>query len=161
MKSSRRPLNTSVDQAGPLGRKRMQSRTKIRVLSDLHLEFQDWVPPKSDADIVVLAGDIHVGVHGIEWARRRFPLTPVVYVPGNHEYYGGSLQAVREELYARGKCLGVDVLDGRKSVIGGVRFLGATLWTDFALYGSDQGSISRRRYHYGSMDTRTSRSTIR
>ena len=57
------------------------------------------------ADIVVLAGDIHVGVHGIEWARRRFPLTPVVYVPGNHEYYGGSLQAVREELYARGKCL--------------------------------------------------------
>lgn len=121
----------------------MQSRTKIRVLSDLHLEFQDWVPPKSDADIVVLAGDIHVGVHGIEWARRCFPLTPVVYVPGNHEYYGASLQAVREELYARGRCLGVDVLDGRQAVIGGVRFLGATLWTDFALYGSDQGSISR------------------
>jgi len=35
---------------------------KIRVLSDLHLEFRDWVPPESDADVVVLAGDIHVGV---------------------------------------------------------------------------------------------------
>ena len=42
---------------------------RIRVLSDLHLEFKDWNPPKADADVVVLAGDIHVGVKGIEWAR--------------------------------------------------------------------------------------------
>jgi hypothetical protein len=56
---------------------------KIRVLSDLHLEFWDWVPPKSDADIIVLAGDIHVGVRGVEWARRSFPMSPVVYVPEN------------------------------------------------------------------------------
>lgn len=63
---------------------------KIRVLSDLHLEFHDWTPPQSDADIIVLAGDIHVGVHGIEWARRSFPLLPVTYVPGNHEFYGGN-----------------------------------------------------------------------
>jgi predicted phosphodiesterase len=116
---------------------------KIGILSDLHLEFQDWVPPKSDADIVVLAGDIHVGVHGIDWARRSFPLTPVIYVPGNHEFYGGNLQSVTDELYARAKRFGVDVLDGRRVVIGGVRFLGATLWTDFALYGSDQRSINR------------------
>ncbi len=61
---------------------------KIRILSDLHLEFQDWVPPKSDVDIVVLAGDIHVGDHGIDWAPRSFPPTPVIYVPGNHEFYG-------------------------------------------------------------------------
>jgi predicted phosphodiesterase len=116
---------------------------KIRILSDLHLEFQDWVPPESDADIVVLAGDIHIGVHGIDWARRSFPLTPVIYVPGNHEFYGGNLQSVTDELYARAKHFGVDVLDGRRLVIGGVRFLGATLWTDFALYGSDQRSINR------------------
>jgi Calcineurin-like phosphoesterase len=116
---------------------------KIRILSDLHLEFQDWVPPNSDADIVVLAGDIHVGAHGIDWARRSFPLTPVIYVPGNHEFYGGNLQSVTDELYTRAKRFGVDVLDGRRVVIGGVRFLGATLWTDFALYGSDQRSINR------------------
>jgi predicted phosphodiesterase len=116
---------------------------KIRVLSDLHLEFQDWVPPSSDADIIVLAGDIHVGLLGVEWARRAFPLCPVVYVPGNHEFYGGSLADLREELFARGRSLGVDVLDGRSVVIGGVRFLGTTLWTDFALYGTDQRSIER------------------
>jgi hypothetical protein len=50
---------------------------RIRVLSDLHLEFKDWTPPKTDADVVVLAGDIHVGVKGVEWARRSFPSVPV------------------------------------------------------------------------------------
>ncbi len=55
---------------------------RIRILSDLHLEFQGLgSTPRCEADIVVLAGDIHVGVHGIEWARRSFPLLPVVYVP--------------------------------------------------------------------------------
>jgi predicted phosphodiesterase len=116
---------------------------KIRILSDLHLEFHDWVPPKCEADVVILAGDIHVGINGIEWARRSFPLLPVLYIPGNHEFYGGNLQHLTEELYVRGRRLGVDVLDGRMVVIGGVRFLGATLWTDFALYGSDQRSIDR------------------
>lgn len=121
----------------------MQFEMKIRILSDLHLEFQDWIPPESDADIVVLAGDIHVGIRGIEWARRSFPLLPVIYVPGNHEFYGSSLQALTEELHLSGKRLGVDVLDGRAAIIGGVRFLGATLWTDFALNGTDPGSINR------------------
>jgi 3',5'-cyclic AMP phosphodiesterase CpdA len=114
---------------------------RIRVLSDLHLEFQDWIPPKPDADIVVLAGDIHVGVRGIEWARRSFPLCPVVYVPGNHEFYGENLRELTEDLFERGRRLGVDVLEGRSLVIGGVRFLGATLWTDFALDLADGRSI--------------------
>jgi predicted phosphodiesterase len=91
---------------------------KIRVLSDLHLEFLDWVPPKLHADIVVLAGDIHVGVRGIEWARRSFPLNPVIYVPGNHEFYGRNMQDVSEELLVLGRRLGVDVLNGRSAVIG-------------------------------------------
>jgi hypothetical protein len=82
---------------------------KVRILSDLHLEFQDWKPPKVDADVVVLAGDIHVGARGVDWARRSFPLSPVVYVPGNHEFYGEHIQAVTEELLVRGRRLGVDV----------------------------------------------------
>jgi 3',5'-cyclic AMP phosphodiesterase CpdA len=97
----------------------VQRRMKIRVLSDLHLEFQDWIPPKSDADIIVLAGDIHVGVHGVGWARRTFPLRPVVYVPGNHEFYGAHMGDLTEELRAQGRRLGVDVLDGQSVVIGG------------------------------------------
>ena len=116
---------------------------RIRVLSDLHLEFENWKPPKADADadVIVLAGDIHVGVKGIEWARRSFPSVPIVYVPGNHEFYGEHIQGMTQHLLMEGKRLGVDVLDGRSAVVGGVRFLGATLWTDFALCGNNPGAI--------------------
>ena len=114
---------------------------RIRFLSDLHLEFQDWTPPDAPADLVVLAGDIHSGARGVEWARRRFPLTPVLYVPGNHEFYGRDIQTTLSELRRAGRRFGVDVLHERGVVIGGVRFLGATLWTDFALHGADIASL--------------------
>lgn len=116
---------------------------KIRVLSDLHLEFQDWNPPDAEADIVVLAGDIHSGTRGVEWARRQFPVMPILYVPGNHEFYGRDLQETLSELHKAGRRFRVDVLHGRGVVIGGVRFLGATLWTDFALHGADPRSVAR------------------
>jgi hypothetical protein len=116
---------------------------KIRVLSDLHLEFQDWNPPRAEADIIVLAGDIHSGARGIEWARRQFPITPILYVPGNHEFYGREIQETLSDLRRAGRRFGVDVLDGRGVVIGGARVLGATLWTDFALHGGDANSIAR------------------
>ena len=116
---------------------------KIRVLSDLHLEFQDWNPPDAEADTIVLAGDIHSGTRGIEWARRHFPLVPILYVPGNHEFYGREIQETLSDLHQAGRRFGVDVLHGRGVVIGGVRFLGATLWTDFALHGADAPSIAR------------------
>ena len=122
---------------------RVQRNVKIHVLSDLHLEFQHWAPPEVGADIVVLAGDIHVGKQGVEWARRHFSLQSVVYVPGNHEFYGDEMQNLRADLLRKGRDLGVDVLDGHELVIGGARFLGATLWTDFALHGRDMSSIDR------------------
>jgi predicted phosphodiesterase len=129
---------------------------KIRILSDLHLEFQQWSPPGAEADVVVLAGDIDVGIQGVEWARRSFPSSPVVYVPGNHEFYGSHMQDLMEELFVQGRRFEVDILDGSDLLIGGVRFLGATLWTDFALQGTGRGSIDRAMAdaHYGMNDFR-------
>lgn len=118
-------------------------QVKIRVLSDLHLEFQDWDPPHATADVIVLAGDIHSSTRGIEWARRQFSLTPILYVPGNHEFYGREIEEALSDLQRAGRRFGVDVLHGRGIVLGGVRFLGATLWTDFALNGDDARSIAR------------------
>jgi predicted phosphodiesterase len=109
---------------------------KIRVLSDLHLEFAVWTPPAADADVVVLAGDIHIGARGLEWAREQFPSLPVIYVSGNHEFYGGQMQQVSAALRAAAQSLDIDVLDTGELVLDGTRFLGATLWTDFALYGT-------------------------
>jgi predicted phosphodiesterase len=116
---------------------------RIRVHSDLHLEFQDWIPPRVPADVVVLAGDIHVGVEGLPWARRHFADSHIIYVPGNHEYYGGEVEVTLEQLRRVAAAKGIALLDGDRLVIDGVRFLGATLWTDFALYGSDPEAIVR------------------
>jgi predicted phosphodiesterase len=61
---------------------------KLLVLSDLHLEFEPICIPDTDADVIILAGDINLKTRGIEWAIEAFPNTPVVAVLGNHEYYG-------------------------------------------------------------------------
>jgi predicted phosphodiesterase len=108
--------------------------TRILIASDLHLEFSDMELDASDADVVVLAGDIHEGAAGIEWAKARFDL-PVVYVAGNHEFYNGEVGAVTAAMKAAAAGSTVHVLDDEAVTIAGVRFLGAVLWTDFGLYG--------------------------
>lgn len=132
---------------------------RIRILSDLHLEFLDWTPPHAEADVVVLDGDIDVDVSGLHWARHHFPETPVIYVPGNHEYYGSRMQDMLSALRESAARLGVNLLDGDELVLDGVHFLGATLWTDFALYGSEPDQLARAMAdaRYGMNDFRVIR----
>ena len=106
---------------------------KLNILSDLHLGFGAMDRPVNDADVVVLAGDISRPREAVAWALRFEK--PVLYVPGNNEFYGSSIDAALGEL--RRLCAGtqVQVLDQDEVVTGGVRFLGATLWTDFGLAG--------------------------
>ena len=106
---------------------------KLHILNDLHIEFEDFAPPVTDADVVILAGDIGVGLEGLRWAEERFPDRPVIYVPGNHEFYHHDLSLL-EELKAQAPEL-IHVLNDNQVDIDGVRFLGSTLWTDFALFG--------------------------
>lgn len=113
---------------------------KIHILSDLHLEFGKMKLPEVDADVVVLAGDIGVGLQGIEWALQAFPWHRlVIYVMGNHEFYG---QRTMQELWkaAKKKVEGthVHLLENESIDIEGVRFLGCTLWTDFCLFGAGE-----------------------
>lgn len=109
---------------------------KIHLLSDLHNEFQSYTPSfaASSADVVVLAGDIDIGTRGVTWARETF-VCPVVYVPGNHEYYGGHLDRTLEKMRAAA-CDRVRVLDCDEWIFNGVRFLGATSWTDYSATGN-------------------------
>ncbi len=106
---------------------------KLHILNDLHIEFDDFNPPVTDADVVVLAGDIGVGLDALAWMERCFPDRPVIYVPGNHEYYHHDLNLVRA--LQRNAPAHVHVLDNDVIEISGVRFLGSTLWADFLLYG--------------------------
>ena len=116
---------------------------RIRVLSDLHLEAAPFDPPAAPADVVVLAGDIHNGAAGVEWAKARFA-APVLYVAGNHEPYDGEFHATQAALREAATGSRVQILDCSETVIGGVRFLGCTLWTDFALCGEAGRKLAHR-----------------
>jgi len=104
---------------------------RIKVYSDVHLERAPFAPLPGDADLVVLAGDIANGAAGIEWAKDVFR-PPVLYLAGNHEYYDGDFEPVQSAMRAAAGG-GVELLDCTRVVIGGVRFLGCTLWTDYSL----------------------------
>ncbi len=111
---------------------------KLRILSDLHIEFHPFViPPLPDdaATTLVLAGDVGVIYRRQELeaflraAAARF--RAVVYVLGNHEYYRGQWPAARVALQSWGLPANLHVLERDSVEIDGVCFVGATLWTDF------------------------------
>src|SRR5690348_16009237 len=104
---------------------------RIHILSDLHIEFAPFTPPPIDADVVILAGDSHVGVRGIQWAREIFSDKPVIYVAGNHEFYGGAYPTVLDKLRREAKGSNVNVVENNLVRVGDIMFLGCTLWTDF------------------------------
>ena len=103
--------------------------TRIQYFSDIHLEFGAQAMPASNADIIVAAGDIGLGLQGLQWLETAGK--PVVYVAGNHEFYCGDLPIICQELQRRGRGGPVHYLENESVIIGDVRFLGATLWTDF------------------------------
>lgn len=114
---------------------------KIQILSDLHNEVRaarslSLDIQETDADVIVLAGDIDLGTDGIRWAGEQGQRlnTPVVYVAGNHEFYHHEVETLRQELRHCAQAVGVHFLDNDALVIKGVRFLGTTLWTDYAVY---------------------------
>jgi len=91
----------------------------------------------------VLAGDIGVGTAGVDWAATEFPDVPVIYVPGNHEYYDHDI-GITDQLKS-GAPANVHVLERDALEIDGVRFLGTTLWTDFRFYGEGRARSSRQQ----------------
>jgi hypothetical protein len=106
---------------------------RLNILSDLHLSCGLPSPPDNDADVVILAGDIARPPEAIAWAGALGK--PVLYVAGNHEFYGGTPDGTLDALRRHANGTAVTVLDDDEVVIDGVRFLGTTLWTDFRLDG--------------------------
>jgi 3',5'-cyclic AMP phosphodiesterase CpdA len=118
---------------------------RLHVLSDLHLEGTPLEPPEVDADVAILAGDISTGTLGIDWGKRLSWAggdRPVLYVAGNHEFYGERFPALIDELRAATAGSAVHVLENDEVVLGGARFLGCTLWSDFLFAGPQQRAAS-------------------
>lgn len=114
---------------------------RLLVLSDLHLEIGPLELPDPGAfDVAILAGDIDCHPDALAaWVRASSVLrraAAVLLVPGNHEYYDAEFHARAAALRAVAAAGGAPplrLLDEGEALIGGVRFLGCTLWTDFML----------------------------
>ena len=123
----------------------------IQIASDLHLEAlkpshlpgPDAFRPAAERDLLVLAGDIGTGTLAREFIESELERSPVIYVPGNHEYYGKQPRAVIEADWRK-------LADGRDNLhyllaegveINGMRFWGAPwfsdLWGDYKRLCSD------------------------
>lgn len=109
---------------------------KIQIISDLHQEFGSTELSFDHADVVVLAGDVNLGTKGIEWIKNKIPNKPVLYVLGNHEYYKGSYPKTLHKIKEAAKDSNIFVLENDFVDIDGIRFHGATLWTDFSIFGN-------------------------
>ena len=60
---------------------------------------------------------------------------PVLYVAGNHEHYDERIGRLHEKLREAAAGSNVHILENETFELDGYRFFGATLWTDFNLFG--------------------------
>ena len=117
---------------------------KILILSDIHLSHQHFSAVHegqridANADVIVLAGDLTEGSGGFRWARKEFPDKAILAVAGNHEFYGAHFFHHLDVLREVANKYDVDFLEVDGIDIGGIRFLGTSLWTDFELFGADR-----------------------
>ncbi len=116
---------------------------RLLIWSDLHVDVNakapfviaDKLPPH---DIKIIAGDI--GEHpdrSIEWiVAGNLNDTPVIVVGGNHEFYRDHIDRGRAKALAvAAQHPNIHILQDSHVDIDGVRFIGATLWTDYLLNG--------------------------
>lgn len=132
----------------------------MRLASDIHLdcsftakvksgqqEFDKmWSPvplPEDEETVYVIAGDLWQGTKAFDvrygnqtpWIVRiaeRFHT--VIFVAGNHDYWGENLRSYTDICKQKIEALGlknVFVLQDDELVINNTKFLGGTLWTDF------------------------------
>jgi len=128
---------------------------KIKIVSDLHLEFSDIDIPNNGCDVLVLSGDILLAdvLHDfpvdydntticskrqiqairfrdfLRYCSEDFP--NVIYVAGNHEFYHGKFHQSLDTL--KKECLqlpNVHFLEDNAVTIDDIIFVGGTLWTD-------------------------------
>lgn len=122
---------------------------KIHVLSDLHIEGYDFRIKKTDADVLVLAGDIgridgrHKDTLYVFLTKCKEMYANVLYVAGNHEFYYFDLYEGYRVLQTMCDEIGIKFLQNNEVNIDGINFFGTTLWTDMNMMLAEKAT---RRY---------------
>lgn len=123
---------------------------KVWVLSDIHVDVapMEGAMDVPDADVCVFAGDLCSGVtRGMHYMADLIDgRMPCIFVAGNHEYWNSSItDEIRAGREAADRLRDVYFLQNEAVDIDGVRFIGATLWTDFAVGGHRRLAMTEAR----------------
>lgn len=119
---------------------------KAQIFSDLHIDVYPIkaITVAADVDVVIVAGDTCEGVlRAFEHLRRLVPIhIPIVMVLGNHEYYRRFIPDELAVARSNAPAFNIHLLENNAVVLGSrsgvgrpVRFIGATLWTDYCAFG--------------------------
>lgn len=118
----------------------------------MHVEFSDFNVPDVGADLIILAGDIHVKDKGLKWILGQNLKIPVIYVLGNHEFYNDRFPELIDKVKRQAKGTNVHILENDAIDIGGILFFGCTLWSDMELSGDRstamaEAAVGMNDYH--------------
>lgn len=132
---------------------------KILVTSDLHLD--EWTAlghnplnaiteHLKDLDALIIAGDLaddplRTWPACLAWIGRQIDPAKVYVFPGNHDYYDHRLDG-DDALRATVEAAGMQFAQKRTIMIGDLRFLCCTLWTDFCLFGQQEEAMLNARW---------------
>ena len=127
---------------------------QMLVLADLHLDeildraYLDHLGTAiheagQEADALIIAGDLtedaaHKWPDALRWLGTLYPAAKTIIIPGNHDYYGGNLNTLDAQLDHICREAGCAFGQGRILVLGDVRVLMTTLWTDLRLLDGDR-----------------------
>jgi Icc-related predicted phosphoesterase len=131
---------------------------RLQIFSDLHVDVSARKPIKiaDGVDAVICAGDVCEGVDKAFRVLRGFipETTPILFVMGNHESYRRCLPD--EISLARALARGFNVLFLSDDVVelGGVRFAGCSLWTDYRYFGAGNAAAAMAHAARGMNDHR-------
>ena len=119
-----------------------RSLMRIQVLSDLHCDAAPCTMPYPvpGVDAVVVAGDTCSGTEKcFAYLRAAFPAPlPLFIVLGNREFHGRAVVNELRRARSIAPAYQITLLEDRTVVVGDVRFVGATLWTDYRLNGEER-----------------------
>ena len=131
---------------------------KLQIASDIHREFgHSPNVPDVGADVLVLAGDIGMADdETVEWLRGlsgRYEA--VLYVPGNHEFYGKDLKVADSFMNGMSAYGGYEWMNNQAVQVGERRFVGSPLWANFcheplSMFNAGRAINDFRRIRHGS-----------
>lgn len=125
---------------------------KLKILSDLHTEGYNFIYERLDEDVLILAGDIGVGSKCIDWIKNLPKDLPIIFIPGNHEYYKYNFVEMNELFYKKFKNTNVHFLYNSEIIIDDVKFIGGPMWSNFELYGVTESYFAEKSSAIGIMD---------